>query len=92
MEDFNRLLRFLHPFGIRLDLLLQMSLTMVVFRTDDQTMRTSSRTASDYLSADDASLKTASRKPSIRSSSSARRLSADDESLVPTLSSYYSFQ
>ena len=45
-----------------------------------------------YISADEVSVKTPSRKSSIRSSSSARRLSADDETLVPTISSMDRFQ
>ena len=51
------------------------------------TMETPARTASAQLSADDASLTTQSRTSSVRSSSSVRRLSADDASLVPTISS-----
>ena len=46
------------------------------------------RTASDHLSADDASIRTPSRKSSVCSSSSVHRLSlsADDAPLVPTVS------
>ena len=65
------------------------------FSADDKTMATSARIAADHLSTDDASLRTPSRKSAIRSSSSARRLSADDESLVPTILSidrYHNFQ
>ena len=56
-----------------------------LFSADGTSIRSLSRTATDHLSADDASVKTPSRKSSVRSSSSARRLSADDESLVPTI-------
>ena len=48
-------------------------------------MGTPARTDSDHLSADDASLKTPSRQSSVRSSSSVRRLSADDAALAPTI-------
>ena len=57
------------------------------FSADDQTMATLVRTVQDHLSADDASIRTPSRKPSVRSSSSVNRLSVDDASLASTISS-----
>ena len=57
------------------------------FSADDQTMGTPARTVSNHLSADGASLRTPSRRPSARSSSSVNRLSAEDSSLDPTISS-----
>ena len=57
------------------------------FTADDKTMGTPARTVPYHLSADGASIKTPSRKLSARASSSVNRLSADDASLVPTISS-----
>ena len=56
------------------------------FSTDDQTIGTLARTLSDRLSAKGASMRTPSRKSSVRSASSVNRLSAGDASLVPSIS------